>query len=140
MDESALLAAEPRAKPYKIFPGARGIYLQIQPNGGKYWRYRIRRNGINTTLSLGTFPETPISAALIERDRLLAQARAGLNPSDERRAIREAAKPPAFAVALSERGALSITIDGRPLHLSPAQTEAVRAVLLTEVEGDAPCP
>ncbi|EQD55301.1 phage integrase family site specific recombinase, partial [mine drainage metagenome] len=51
IDEAALLAAGPRDKPYKLYPG-NGLYLIVQPNGAKWWRYNVRRNGINTTLSL----------------------------------------------------------------------------------------
>ena len=78
MDENALISAIPRAKPYKLFPGCGGIYLEVRPNGAKYWRYRVRRGGINTTLSLGVFPATSMATALAERERIREQFNAGL--------------------------------------------------------------
>ena len=33
-----------------------GLYLQIAPKGGKYWRYAYRFDGKQKTLALGTYP------------------------------------------------------------------------------------
>ncbi|MGH8154980.1 MAG: Arm DNA-binding domain-containing protein, partial [Rhodanobacteraceae bacterium] len=87
MDEAALLAAAPRAKRYAIY--GQGVYLIVNPNGSKWWRMNVRRNGINTTLSLGTFPQTSIADALAEHERIRSQARMDIHPVAARRAARE---------------------------------------------------
>jgi hypothetical protein len=141
IDENALLAAVPRAKPYKLFPGCGGIYLEVKPSGAKYWRYRVRRSGINTTLSLGRFPETTIADALAERERIRAQSGAGLSPASVRRAEREvakASKAPSFSVSLSPTGELTVIAGGQSLHLSARQAEVVRTALNAAAERGNP--
>ncbi|EQD69668.1 phage integrase family site specific recombinase [mine drainage metagenome] len=133
IDEAALLAAGPRDKPYKLYPG-NGLYLIVQPNGAKWWRYNVRRNGINTTLSLGAFPAVSMAEALAERGIIRTQARMGIHPAAARRAARKGATlgcaGAAFAISLSADGALSVTIGEQTLHMTRYQTEAVRAALL----------
>ncbi|TWT20331.1 DUF4102 domain-containing protein [Luteimonas marina] len=134
MDDTALQAAQPRDKPYKIHPGRRGVYLIVTPKGAKYWRYDLRRRGMHTTLSLGVFPETSLEDALAERDRIHAMAVMGIHPSVARRAARQGATlgcaGAAFALALSPDGELSVTVGEHILHLTRPQTDAIRSVLL----------
>ncbi len=132
MDETELHAAQPREKPYKLFPG-RGVFLLVQPNGAKLWRLSVRRIGINTTLSLGAFPEISLTDAMVERDRIRAQARMGIHPTAARRAAREAvglgSAGSAFALCMSSDGALSVTVGEQTLRLTRYQTDAIRSAL-----------
>jgi len=57
-----VLAALPRAKPYRVADGA-GLYLQVQPSGAKYWRHNCLIAGKAATLSYGVFPEVTLAAA-----------------------------------------------------------------------------
>jgi len=104
MDDTAVQAAQPRRKPYKIRL-ARGVYVIVTPKGAKYWRYDVRRRGIHTTLSLGVFPETSLDEVFAERDRICAMVDMGIHPGVARRAARQAATlgraRSAFALALS---------------------------------------
>lgn len=132
VSEAALLAAEPRSKPYKLTAG-RGVFLLVRPNGAKWWRVAVRRNGLCTTLSLGTFPQTSLSEAMAERDLIYSQARMGIDPAAARRAAREGStlgQGAAFSIALSTDGALSVTVDKVILHLTRYQTDAIRSALL----------
>lgn len=132
LNEAALLAAEPRAKPYRI--KGEGLMLEVRPNGAKLWRVAVHRNGMNTTLALGAFPEVSVSDALAEKARIRAQARMGVNPAAARRAARAGAAlgnaGTAFSLALSADGALSVTIGTQAMHLSRYQTDAIRAALM----------
>jgi hypothetical protein len=134
LDEAKLRAAKPKAKPYRLAIGEGGVYLIVMPNGSKRWRYNVRRNGINTTLSLGTFPNTSLADAVSERNRLHSLARMGIHPGVARRAARTGATLGgagiAFSVALSADGALSLTVGEQTLHLTTFQTNAVRAALM----------
>ncbi|MFT3793034.1 MAG: Arm DNA-binding domain-containing protein [Rudaea sp.] len=135
VDEAAIHAAKPRAKPYKLSPGAgNGVYLSVMPTGSKWWRCNVRRNGINTTLSLGAFPKTSLAEAIAEGDRIRAQARMGIHPGAARRAAREGAMlgsaGVAFSLALTAEGALSVTVGEQTMHLTRYQTDAVRSALL----------
>lgn len=140
LDEGAITALLPRDKPYKQYLGHGGVFLVIQPNGSKLWRYNIRRANIKTTLSLGVFPETSIADAIAERDRIHMQLRMGIDPAAARKAARRSetlgAAGMAFALSLTADGALSITVGEVAMHLTRHQTNAIRAALVVE---KAPC-
>jgi len=75
---------KPRQKAYKVFDGG-GLYLEIEPNGSKLWRYKYRYRGKHKTLSLGKYPVVTLSEARkkhLEAKRLLSR---GLDPSSEKR-------------------------------------------------------
>jgi len=44
--------AEIKEKPYKLADGG-GMYLDVRPNGAKYWRLKYRINGKEKLLALG---------------------------------------------------------------------------------------
>ena len=84
LTDPALRNAKPGDKPRKLADGG-GLYLLIQPAGGKWWRFDYRFDGKRKTLSMGTYPDTPLTAARQHRDearRLLAQ---GIDPGEHRK-------------------------------------------------------
>ena len=76
--------AKPKKKIYKLGDGT-GLYLQISPSGGKYWRYNYRYINKNKTLSLGTYPKI----SLKEARKLFFEARQmlddGVDPSFQKK-------------------------------------------------------
>ena len=54
--------AKPRAKPYKLADGG-GLYLEVMPNGSRYWRMKYRFAGKEGRLALGVFPEVSLKDA-----------------------------------------------------------------------------
>lgn len=54
LTDIAIRNAKPREKAYKLADGG-GMYLQVQPNGGKWWRYAYRFDGKQKLLALGTY-------------------------------------------------------------------------------------
>ncbi len=44
LTNTACKNAKPEAKPRRISDGG-GLYLEIYPNGSKYWRWKYRFNG-----------------------------------------------------------------------------------------------
>src|SRR5947209_3417855 len=81
---TAIDAAKVRDKPYKLTDG-NGLHLLIKPNGSKLWRLRYRFAGKQLMLSLGAFPDVPLSAAREKRDEARRFIAAGKNPSQQRR-------------------------------------------------------
>lgn len=71
---------------------AGGLYLELAPSGGKWWRLAYRYGGQRKLLSLGTYPTISLATARQRRGdakRLLAD---GIDPSAHRQAAkREAA-------------------------------------------------
>ena len=69
---------------------AKGLYLEVSPQGGKWWRLKYRFEGREKRISLGTYPEVSLRDARSKCEdarRLLA---AGVDPSVERKAKRVA--------------------------------------------------
>ena len=78
-------------KPYKL-ADEKGLYLEISPSGGKWWRYKYRFQGKENRISLGTYPDTSLADARnahTEARKLLAN---GVNPSEERKSKKAANK------------------------------------------------
>lgn len=85
----AVQGAKPKAKRY-ILKDERGLYLEVAPSGGKWWRLRYWLAGRENRLSLGTFPEVSLAQARERRDearKLLAQ---GIDPSAAKKERAEA--------------------------------------------------
>ncbi len=81
--------AKPNSKTQKLFDG-RGLYLEISPRGGKWWRYKYRFNGKEKRISLGVYPDVSLSDArerLQDARKLVAN---GVDPSEARKAEKAA--------------------------------------------------
>ena len=84
--------AAPREKPYKLFD-SRGLYLLVNPNGSRLWRYKYRFNSREKCLALGSFPDVRLSLARDKRDAARAMiVQKGLDPSAQRKAEKIARK------------------------------------------------
>lgn len=70
--------AKPEDKAIKLTDGG-GMYLLINPNGSKYWRYNYRFAGKRKTLAIGTYPEVSLADA---RKRHLAARESLANSID----------------------------------------------------------
>lgn len=46
----------------------KGLYLEISPKGGKWWRFKYRFNGKEKRLSLGVYPDIKLKKARDKRD------------------------------------------------------------------------
>ncbi|KIF81279.1 tyrosine-type recombinase/integrase [Noviherbaspirillum autotrophicum] len=89
LTDTAIRNAKPVEKAVRMFDGG-GLYLEIAPSGGKWWRLKYRFDGKEKRLSLGTYPEVGLKEARDRRDahrKLLAN---GIDPSDNRKAIKAA--------------------------------------------------
>ena len=91
LTDIAIKGAKPKDKPYKLSDGG-GLYLEVAPSGGKWWRYKFRFGGKELRLSLGTYPDVGLKDArarhAVERKKLSD----GINPADNRKAEKTASK------------------------------------------------
>jgi len=62
LTDRAVSSAKPEGKPYKMFDGE-GLFLLVQPQGGKLWRLKYRFAGKEKLLALGTYPEIKLKDA-----------------------------------------------------------------------------
>ncbi|MGZ8220032.1 MAG: tyrosine-type recombinase/integrase [Methylobacter sp.] len=76
-----------KANPDKIYKitDERGMYLAVNPNGGKYFRLKYRYGGKEKTLALGVYPVTSLKEARDKRDTAKKQLASGIDPSVTRK-------------------------------------------------------
>lgn len=84
LTDIAIRNAKPREKAYKVADG-KGLFIWIQPNGSKWWRYAYRFDGKQKTLALGIYPETGLGEA---REKHL-EARKALSNGDDPNEIKK---------------------------------------------------
>lgn len=94
LTDTAIKNAKASDKPRRLFD-ANGLYLEVAPSGGKWWRYKYRFAGKEKRLSLGTYPEVSLKEARDRRDEARKLIADGIDPSAERKAakLRIAAAP-----------------------------------------------
>ena len=76
LTDPAIRNAKPADKPIRLFDGG-GLYLEISPTGGKWWRFKYRFGSKEKRLSLGVYPEVGLKDARSKRDdvrKVLANA------------------------------------------------------------------
>lgn len=90
LTDAVIRAAKPGEKARKLFDGE-GLYLEVAPSGGRWWRLKYRWAGKEKRLSLGTYPDVTLLEARRRRDDARRQLAEGLDPSAERRTAKMAA-------------------------------------------------
>lgn len=81
------------------FADGQGLYLEVLPAGGKYWRLKYRFDGKEKRLGLGVYPSVTLAEARKARDRARALLDEGQDPSAARqdaKAARTAAAGTSF--------------------------------------------
>jgi integrase len=73
--------AQPGAKPYRLSDSG-GMYLEIMPNGSKYWRLKYRFNGKEKRLALGVYPRVSLAEAREAREKARKLLSGGADPSE----------------------------------------------------------
>jgi hypothetical protein len=76
--------AKPKEKAYRLADGL-GMYLEITPPGGKYWRLKYRFAGKEKRLALGVFPEVSPAEARSERDKARKLLGDNIDPGELRK-------------------------------------------------------
>ncbi|MDF1835355.1 MAG: Arm DNA-binding domain-containing protein [Alteraurantiacibacter sp. bin_em_oilr2.035] len=82
---------KPKAKSYKR-ADAKGLYVEVFPNGSKLWRFKYRMAGKEKRLALGAYPEIKLTDARRRRDEARAKVGQGIDPALERKREKAAAK------------------------------------------------
>lgn len=89
LTDTAIRNAKPAEKPQKLADGG-GLFLLVNPKGGKWWRLKYRYDGKEKLLSLGTYPEISLKDARDKREEARKQLAAGIDPSANRKAAKAA--------------------------------------------------
>ncbi|WP_426400504.1 Arm DNA-binding domain-containing protein [Ralstonia sp. R-29] len=80
----AIRSAKPADKLQRLFDG-NGLYLEVSPSGGKWWRLKYRIDGKEKRLSVGVYPDVSLRAAREKCWTLRKQISAGIDPALVRR-------------------------------------------------------
>src|SRR6266851_6817247 len=89
LTDIAVRNLKPSAKPSRFFD-ERGLYVEVSPSGGKWWRLKYRFGGKEKRLSLGVYPDVGLKDARERRDRSRKLIADGIDPAENRKALKSA--------------------------------------------------
>ncbi|MXP27155.1 integrase arm-type DNA-binding domain-containing protein [Altererythrobacter indicus] len=84
LTDVAIRNAKPKEKPYKL-GDTLGLFLLVQPSGGKLWRLKYRFEGREKKLAIGTYPQLGLAEARKRRDEARDLLSLGRDPSREKK-------------------------------------------------------
>ena len=79
---------KPADKTHRLFDGG-GLYLEVSPRGGKWWRLKYRYAGKEKRISLGVYPGVTLKEARDRRYQARKLLDGFIDPSEHRQSIRE---------------------------------------------------
>ena len=120
--------AKSTEKRQRLFDGG-GLYLEVTPAGGRLWRLKYRFDGKEKLLSLGTYPEVSLKEARKRREDSRQSLAEGLDPSAQRKAVRQARK-------VATQNTFEATARAWLDHRGSAWVERTRTIALASLEND----
>lgn len=91
LSATAVSHAKGKEKSYKLADTA-GLYLLVNPQGHRYWRFNYRFEGKFKTLAFGVFPDVSLADAREKRDAARKVLAAGEDPVERRENEKREAK------------------------------------------------
>jgi integrase len=139
LTDVSIRTVKPSPKTARLFDGG-GLYLEISPKGGKWWRLKYRFNGKEKRLSFGVYPTVSLKDAREKRDEAKKLLSNGVDPSENRKAIK---------AARTERAANTFEVIAREYFSKPSpkrsQSHSERIIRQLEIDifpwiGERPIP
>ena len=87
LSDAKIRSLKPKEKAYKVYDD-RGLYMVVNPNGSRWWRFKYKYDGKERGISLGVYPDVTLQYAreqLQDARQLLAR---GIDPSVQRRTVK----------------------------------------------------
>jgi integrase len=98
LTDTKLKSLKPKAKQYRLSDG-NGLYIEVRPNGSRYWRQAYRYNGRQKTLAHGVYPITTLAEAREKRDTALKLLSTDQDPAKIKRRAKTSSKNTFEAIA-----------------------------------------
>lgn len=84
LTDTQIRKAGPGPKSRRLYD-AKGLYLEVSPKGGKWWRLKYRFDGKEKRLSLGVYPDVSLKDARARRDEARQLLANQVDPSEFRK-------------------------------------------------------
>lgn len=109
LTDRAIKNLKPKIKVARYFDGG-GLYLEVSPKGGKWWRFKYRFLGKEKRISVGVYPDVGLKRARELKTEYRKQVAKGIDPSEHRKISN------ANEIALSENTFELIAREWLPKH------------------------
>ena len=129
LTDTAIRAIKPTSKTAKYFDGV-GLYLEVAPSGGKWWRLKYRFQGKEKRISLGTYPTIGLKEARERREDTKKILANGIDPSAQRQAIK------ASITSIDQDSFEVVTrewFDKHVVNLAPSYSKKVRSLFERQI-------
>lgn len=103
LTDMAIRKAKPTSRTQKLFDGG-GLYMEISPKDGRWWRLKYRFDGKEKRLALGVYPDVPLALARQRREDARQLLARGVDPGEHKKAA---------AAARAELGANTFEVVAR---------------------------
>ena len=84
LSDASIRTAKSKDKPYKLADG-KGLFLLVNPNGSKLWRFKYAYLGKEKSLSLGAYPAVSLKKARADSDAARTELAERRDPSFEKK-------------------------------------------------------
>jgi len=91
LTDTAVRNAKPTNKTVRMFDGG-GLYLEISPKGGKWWRLKYRYHGKEKRISFGVYPDVSLKMARDRRGDARTLLADGIDPGEHKKTQKQAQK------------------------------------------------
>ncbi len=129
LTDTAIRAIKPTSKTAKYFDGG-GLYLEVAPSGGKWWRLKYRFQGKEKRISLGTYPTIGLKEARERREDTKKILANGIDPSAQRQAIKA-------SITSTDQDSFEVVtrewFDKHVVNLAPSYSKKVRSLFERQI-------
>ena len=84
LTDTAIKALTPKDKRYRVFDSG-GLYIEVAPAGGKWWRLKYRFGGRQKTLSFGAYPSVSLKDARQLREEAKELLAGAIDPGEQKK-------------------------------------------------------
>ena len=84
LTDRAIINLGAKEKPYRVSDGG-GLYIEVRPDGSKYWRQAYRFGGKQKTIAHGVYPAVSLKEVRKKRDEAKQALADGFDPGQQRK-------------------------------------------------------